>query len=311
MVVGIDAGGTKTVCQIADERGVIAGESRGPGANLAAVGPKGIEAVLQQVIADALAGRSLQLDAICVGMAGVDRPKEAAEVVDVLGRLGQPARALVVNDALIALEAGAPDQVGIVVISGTGSIVYGRDDRGRAARAGGWGHVLADEGSGYWLGRHALRAVMREADERGPATALTSRLLAYYGIHRARDLVGKIYVGALQPHAIAALATEVQIAAQDGDAVAQTIVEQGATELTTAAVSVARRLDLDRAVVVLAGGIFRAVPVMRTAVTRLLNAVLPDAPVRALEVEPASGAVRLALRFAAGTFEMPRYVDPS
>ena len=308
-VLGIDAGGTKTVCQIGDERGQIIGESRGPGANLAALGPAGVEAVLRDVIADAAGTRPIPLDAICVGMAGVDRPQEAAAVVDVLGRLGHRNRVLVVNDALIALEAGAPAQPGIVMISGTGSIAYGRDDWGSAARAGGWGHVLADEGSGYWLGRHALRAVMREADGRGQPTALTPRLLEYYGIQRARDLVGKIYVGDLQPHAIAALSGEVQIAATQGDAIACGIVEQGARELAGAGRSVARRLGLEDCVVVLAGGTFRAVPLLRDAVTRQMSADLPRATVRPLQIEPASGAVRLALRFAAGEFELPRYVD--
>ena len=71
-------------------------------------------------------------------------------------RIGYKARCLVVNDALVALEAGAPDQPGVVVISGTGSIAYGRNREGEAARAGGWGYVLGDEGSGYWIGRAAL-----------------------------------------------------------------------------------------------------------------------------------------------------------
>src|SRR5262245_51470952 len=109
-LIGIDAGGTKTICQVANTRGEIVGESRGPGANLAARGPEGVEIVLRDVVAAATDIPFGQFEAVCVGMAGVDRPHEAAVVTTVLERLGQPAnRSLVVNDALIALEAGAPD----------------------------------------------------------------------------------------------------------------------------------------------------------------------------------------------------------
>src|SRR4030095_12707011 len=95
----------------------------------------------------------------------------------IMRRIGYKARVLVVNDALVALEAGAPRQPGGGIISGTGSISYGRHARGEAARSGGWGYVLGDEGSGYWIGRAALRAVLREADKRGPETSLTEMLL--------------------------------------------------------------------------------------------------------------------------------------
>ena len=115
--------------------------------------------------------------AICLGIAGVDRPDDARVVREIMKRIGYKAKVLVVNDALVALEAGAPDQPGVVVIAGTGSIAYGRNEQNQAARAGGWGYMLGDEGSGYWIGRAALRAVLREADRRGPATQLTGLLL--------------------------------------------------------------------------------------------------------------------------------------
>src|SRR5213078_4483038 len=97
-------------------------------------------------------------------------------------RIGHRSRVLVVNDALIALAAGAGDDPGIVIISGTGSIVYGRNERVEAARAGGWGHMIGDEGSGYWIGREALAAVMRAGDGRGPETGLTAAMLAHFQV---------------------------------------------------------------------------------------------------------------------------------
>jgi N-acetylglucosamine kinase-like BadF-type ATPase len=311
LVLGIDAGGTKTVCQLADEQGGVLAESRGPGANLQVGGELEVEKTLHQVMDGVLAQAAVAPSAVCLGMAGVDRPEDAAVVRGLLTRISHRARLLVVNDALIALEAGAPRAPGLVIVAGTGSIAYGRDAGGHAARAGGWGYVLGDEGSGYWLGRQALRAVVRAADRRGPETRLTPRVFAHYGVKGAPDLVHALYGGGLNPPAIAALAANVEAAAEEGDAVALHIVRAGAEELASLAASVARRLDLhDQAVpVVLAGGILHALPQFRTRVTLRVGELLPRAVVTPLAVEPALGAARLALRFLQGENVVPTYRD--
>src|SRR5262249_16311899 len=105
-VLGIDAGGTKTVCLLADERGSIVAEGRGPGANLPVAGGLGVGKVLYQVIEEALRGREIQPSVLCVGIAGVDREDDALTVKAILGRIARGMRTLVVNDALIALVAG-------------------------------------------------------------------------------------------------------------------------------------------------------------------------------------------------------------
>lgn len=308
LVLGIDAGGTKTVCQLADEQLNILAESREGGANLQASGELEVEKVLHQVIDRALVNASARPATICLGMAGVDRPRDADVVRGILLRIGHRAQPYVVNDALIALEAGVPGGAGVVIVAGTGSIAYGRDAQGRAARAGGWGYVLGDEGSGYWLGRHALRAVVRAADGRGRTTALTARVLAHYRVNRPQDLVWEIYGSGLKPTAIASLAAEVGAAAMEGDTLAEDIINAGAVELAGAAASVARRLSLERCPVVLAGGILRGVAPLRERVLSNLSRALPDAEARVLEVEPALGAVRLALSLAAGRPAIPTYV---
>src|SRR3954467_9778529 len=141
-VLGIDAGGTKTVCHLIDEHGNLLVETRRGGANLQAAGELHVEKVLHDVMEDALAGRGIVPAAICLGIAGVDRPDDSATVRSIMRRIGYMARVVVVNDALVALEAGAPGAAGVVIISGTGSIAYGRNSRNEGARAGGWGHVL-------------------------------------------------------------------------------------------------------------------------------------------------------------------------
>src|SRR5204862_1881072 len=133
-------------------------------------------------------GQSVTPSVICLGIAGVDRAGDQNVVREIMDRIGYKATILIVNDALIALQAGIGDAPGIVVVSGTGSIAYGRNAQGEAARAGGWGHVLGDEGSGYWIGRLALRAVVRHADGRGRATRLTPLLLGHFGLTGAAEL---------------------------------------------------------------------------------------------------------------------------
>jgi N-acetylglucosamine kinase-like BadF-type ATPase len=319
-VIGIDAGGTKTVCQLADENGTVIQEARGPGANLQAAGELEVEKVLHDVMERVIrgsAGAGPGIDrranlpaAICLGIAGVDRDEDALVVGDIMRRIGQNARILIVNDALVALEAGVPGQPGVVVIAGTGSIAYGRNSQGEAARAGGWGYVLGDEGSGYWIGRTALRAVLRESDRRGEPTSLTGRLLMHFGASKPQDLIHAVYYGGLQPTAIAALAPHVQDAYEEGDTVAAGILDGAARELTASALSVARRLAMqdEPCPFVLAGGVFKGLPWLVTELTQRISAAVPRASVSRLDVEPAAGAVRFALAEARGGASIPVYL---
>jgi len=309
-VLGIDAGGTKTVCLLADERGAILAEGRGGGANLQAHGELEVEKVLHHVMDTALGARDIRPAAICLGIAGVDRPQDAEAVRGIMRRIGAKARTLVVNDALVALEAGAGDLPGVVVIAGTGSIAYGRNAGGRAARAGGWGYLLGDEGSGFWIGRRALSAIVRAADGRGPSTQLTDLVMDRLKLVRASDLIRETYYRDLRRTPIAGLAPLVERARETGDAVAAEILKQAAAELTAAAASVIGRLGMrgDAFPTILAGGIFKAVPWLAAEVTRLLPESAPRTSARILEVEPAVGAVKLALAEARGGARLPAYL---
>jgi N-acetylglucosamine kinase-like BadF-type ATPase len=310
-VLGIDAGGTKTVCQLADEHGTLIAEARAGGANLQAAGELHVEKVLHDVMAAAIGTHEIVPAAICLGIAGVDRPEDSIVVAGIMRRIGAHARTLVVNDALVALEAGAPGAPGVVIISGTGSIAYGRNTRDEGARSGGWGHVLGDEGSGFWIGRAAIRAVLRAADRRGPRTALTPLLLQHFGVARPQNLIHEVYQNNLQPAAIGALARSVQTAFSDGDEAASGILRGAADELESSGLSVAKRLGMgdEPFPFILAGGIFRAVPWLRDEMQRRLPLALPTSAARLLDREPAAGAVSFAVQEAKGGARIPRYVD--
>jgi N-acetylglucosamine kinase-like BadF-type ATPase len=305
--MGIDAGGTKTTGFLADESGRVLAQVRAGAANLHAAGEPAVEKTLRGVVGEATGGRGHELAAVCVGMAGAERDTDQRAVVAILKRIGILGRTLVVNDAFVALSAGVREGPGIVLVSGTGSIVYGRSARGLAARAGGFGRIFGDEASGYWLGRRALQAVARASDGRGPATLLTSLVLAHFGVTRAWDLVQHVNTRVLEHRVVSALAPVVEEAQARQDAVASAILEEAAQELVTAASCVADRLSMreDPFGFVLAGGAFKAAPWLATELGRRLPAVAPHATVALLEAEPAQGAVWLALAEARGWVRVP------
>jgi N-acetylglucosamine kinase-like BadF-type ATPase len=298
-VLGIDVGGTKTVCLLANEDGTILAEARESGANLQGVGELALEKVLHSVMEAALVGQRAMPSAICLGIAGVDRADDQKVVRGIMDRIGYKATIVIVNDALIALQAGIGDAPGIVIVSGTGSIAYGRNARAEAARAGGWGYVLGDEGSGYWIGRLALRAVVRHADGRGPDTSLTG----------AAELIHRVYHEELAPSAIGALARYVEQAREAGDLVAVGILDHAVEELMIAAEAVMKRLEMgdESFSFVLAGGMFYAVPWLCEQLKVLLPSIAAHSRTIRLDKDPALGAVHLALAVAQGRAKIPAY----
>jgi N-acetylglucosamine kinase-like BadF-type ATPase len=306
-VIGIDAGGTKTRGLLADESGRVVGEAMGPGANISTGGELAVEKALHEVIDRLLVDRDIAPGAIAIGMAGADRAEDHRIVRAILHRIARGVRAVVTHDALIALVAGAGDGAGVVVIAGTGSIAFGRDRDNRSARAGGWGYVLADEGSGYWIGRQALTAVMREYDRRGPVTSLTPLVLSELRLGGPAEIGPRVYHGDLPLASIAALAPLVGQAAQAGDRLAADIIARAGEELCLAASAVVSRLNLgdEEFPCLLSGGIF-AVPALAAEMVRRLALVAPRGGVSRLAVAPAAGAIRLALEELSGGANLPR-----
>ena len=310
-VLGIDAGGTKTVALLATADGHVVADGRAGAANLQTEGELEVEKILHTVIDRATDGRDVTLSAVCLGIAGADREDDARMIRDIMRRLGYRSNALIVNDALIALVAGAGPNPGVVVIAGTGSIAYGVNLHGVAARSGGWGPTLGDEGSGYWVGRRALEAVMRDADGRGPRTVLAPLVLQHFSLPNAQALIPEIYH---QPHgrrAIASLASVVDHARGEGDPVAIDIMIRAADELALAAASVITRLEMrgEQFPVLLAGGMLKNSAWLASEVRNRMAEVAPRSTVAPLMHEPAIGAVRLAIAHAQGGVKVPPYVD--
>jgi len=299
-VLGVDGGGTKTTCVLLNEGKRELGRGLGGPSNHHNVGVERAKESIEQAIRGALAAANLPLDAvgaICLGMAGADRPQDEAVICDIVRQIHRFPHTLVYNDAVAALVGGIGKLEGVVIIAGTGSIAYGVNARGEERRAGGWGHLLGDEGSGYAVGLAALRAAARAYDGRGPSTSLGERLLAHLGASKVENLFSLLYLEGFGVDDIASLAPIVAEAAKEGDAVAINILREAGQELGLAATAVIGGLGMedDDFEVVLVGGVFKSGPALLQPLTESISVVASKAEIIFPRHDPATGAALLAL----------------
>jgi glucosamine kinase len=175
------------------------------------------------------AGQSLPVAAVWAGLAGAGREEPRSSVELELSRLGIAATVRVGTDVLAAFQDAFENGPGILLISGTGSIAWGRAEDGREGRVGGWGQHIGDEGSGFAIGLEALRRIARHADGRGPETRLQRLVLEHLGLAAVADLIP--WASEASRARIAELALVVARAAGAGDAVAGEILVQAVEEL--------------------------------------------------------------------------------
>jgi len=298
-VLGVDAGGTKTTCLLASELGDVLGKGAAGPANPHTVGVTQTHRAIQASIRQAMSRTGVHcVDVAYLGVAGVDRTAERKAVSAIVKKLGVAKRFHVDSDALIALAGGTVCRPGVALISGTGSIAFGINSRGQRARAGGWGPVLGDEGSGYDIGRKALMAVMRSCDGRGPQTSLARRVLRHLKLNHPEQLIGYVYGAAMEVPRIAELASIVLDESKRGDPVSQRIVEDATKELTEAALSVIEKLRMEKGPVevVVCGGAFEYCDILQNSVKTTLQRALPRATLIRPRFDPAVGAVLLGLK---------------
>lgn len=286
-VLGLDIGGTRSRAQLCVDGEVVA-EAAAAGASLIAVG----EASARAALADLLAQLPLQprrrLDAICAGSAGASAPGARQFLTEHLAPLTRSGTLVIVKDAMLVLPAADLDE-GVALICGTGSVAVGRY-RGAEAQAGGWGYLLGDEGSGYWVVRAALRALLDRRDRGLAPGDLGERLLAATGTGQVTALHELFY---REPHP-RHWAGYAPLVLSSADPAATRIAADAADALAGLAVSVAGRLAVPAGVpVVLAGGLFGHAG-LEAAVRVSIGGARPGSDVRTLTRPPVSGAVRLA-----------------
>ena len=302
-VIGVDGGGSKTEAVVLDGQGQVLGRGRSGPSNHHLVGEDSVRAALEEAMraaAEAAGVAVSQAAAVVWALAGAGRAAEARRLRALQAAWFPRVPGQVVDDARAALIGGVGRGAGVVVIAGTGAMVYGENGAGATARAGGWGHLL-DAGSGYALGLWACRAVARAADGRELPTRLTARLVQALALPAAEQLIPWLYDPQRTVADIADLATLVLDEAERGDLVATDGVLQAADALADGVAAVARRLGWtpsDAFPVVLTGGLLQRSPFYRAVVAQAVQTRVPAARPQRPFADAAVGAGWLALSLA-------------
>ncbi|MBO8165543.1 MAG: N-acetylglucosamine kinase [Brevibacillus sp.] len=314
-LLAVDGGGTKCLAvMVAADQRVLgsgrAGSCNYQGSGIEAAGRELTEAIRQAMRDTGQNGgfpdepAVWEVECAVFGMAGLDTEHDRRVILEmvrqVLDRLAIRVRHLIVeNDGFAALLGATNGSPGILVIAGTGSIAYGVNAEGRTARAGGWGHRVGDEGSGYWIGKQMITAVLKAADGRGRSTRLTDSLLSYLGLSEVEELYNWTYGPSYSVEKVGELSPLVSEAADKGDAVAGHILDQAADELYQAARAVIEQLALnDRPFkMILQGGVLQNDERVRRLVVDKVRRLTPQVEVDSDKHEPISGVIAQGLAY--------------
>jgi glucosamine kinase len=306
-LLGVDGGGTKTQAVICDESGRILGSGMGGPSGIDSVGAAGailgigaaVEAARQQaglVVAP--------FHSVFLGMAGVVSEADRDIIRGVAHELALGPVIGVDHDIRISLAGGLSGRLGIALIAGTGSSCFGINAAGERWQSGGWGHLISDEGSSYWLGWNGIRLAIGTYDGRWQSSLLEP-VRQRLGMALMTDLHHRLYTEGISKAEIAALAPLVIEAAASGDGMAQQLIVTGTADLAQMVAAVARRLGWAAAPceVTLTGGLWRAGEDVIAPFRRALADVLPAARIVMPELSPVLGACVLALQQAGVTVD--------
>lgn len=235
-VIGVEGGGTKTNVALADENGKIITKSVSGPSNFLIVGfDKASENIIEG-IEKCLSETGISktdLTSIMLGLTGAGRLFDQNNMknafTDYSQKCGFKFNHVVVNsDARISLEAAFPNKPGMIMIAGTGSIMFGKNSEGEIFRVGGWGRILGDEGSGLFIGKKGLIAVIRQIDGRGDKTIISDIISEKYNLNSLETIIKAVYTDNFD---IASLAPSVYDAANRGDRIAVGILDEAVSEL--------------------------------------------------------------------------------
>lgn len=298
--VALDGGGTKTECWIANDTRVL-GQSSGPTVKLMNVGEKAATESLRSILRDALGNAAIAGDSIaytCFGLAGSSSAEVQAWATRTLSELVSGG-VIITGDEQIALDAAFHGGPGVLVIAGTGSHVTGRCADGTTVGAGGWGPVLGDEGSGTWIGLEAIRASLRARD-RGLETCLLREIQHKWQLDDLSSLVAKANLR--ERPDFASLTAVVARCAEDGDALAQGVLDRAGEELAAQVSLVISKMraagcsELDAQRVAFTGSVLGKIPRVLRSMEDQLHTAWPELAVDSAPVQPLEGALWRARR---------------
>lgn len=298
-LMGIDGGGTNSRLLAVSAAGETLGCARGRSTNIESNPVDTVREHLRELICGFMEESGLPLAScagICLGTAGVDTQETLRTVEEIMESLALPFPCVVTNDAEIALLAQTGGEAGILLISGTGSIGYGMNAAGETCRVGGYGYLVSDEGSSFWVAKKAIAAALRAYDGTAERTALLDRLVREIKADRVEQLVDFVY--AMNKSELAKLAPAVSDAADEGDSMAADIMLAAAEHLANMAISLASRLSMENSTfpLVLAGGFLLNTPSLMRRVETIVAPACPKATIMPLAIEAEWGAVHRIAR---------------
>jgi len=296
--LGIECGGTRTVALLADSSGELVQRVEDGPANMRLLGAQKLTNHLH-----ALAKQFSKPSAVAIGMAGVRGTEDQDQLQKIVSAVWKGIPNHISHDLETALWAAGGLETGlprVVVLSGTGSCCYGKTLEGRAAKIGGWGHILGDKGSGYEIGLRALKAVIFYLDRDCKWTRLGQSILRKLQLNDPEQLIA--WVQSASKDQVAALAVEVFDAAKRRDKIARDVLAGAASTLAKDAVACARKLATKNGTVefVFAGSVLLKQPTFAAQIRRLIIGKFPQARFKSLKRETAWGAVEIAMQSRTG-----------
>ncbi|MEG0693593.1 MAG: BadF/BadG/BcrA/BcrD ATPase family protein [Oscillospiraceae bacterium] len=294
-IIGIDGGGTKTYAKAYDLEGNFLGEAKSGSSNLCSNSYEAVEQNIKLLIKN-LMNHCVDYTpiSICIGTAGIRANNGAASIKAIITKVTGCEKVLVLGDMELPIFAHDSTKNAVAMISGTGSIVFARNKNGTCARVGGWGHIVGDEGSGYWLTVKAIQAIMREFDHRGEKTKLTQLFLEHLNCNSPQDIITLIH-GEFNKSQLASMAYLLDIAAKEGDLVAASILSQGAEllfELLEASIKTAG-FDEEFAIIFI-GGVLQKSEIINTSIQQYIKNKYPKAQITNQQKEAVDCAVEIA-----------------
>ena len=305
--IGIDGGGTKTNCIIADENLNIIAESTGEASNFLLLGTETVCVNLLLLIDECLTAAGLNYDDIAatvLGTTGAGRKNdaqklEAAFIKYCAGKVVELKNFTVESDARIALEGAFSGMPGCILIAGTGFIIFGKDASGKIHRAGGYGRLIGDEGSGYSIARKGLAAAAREFDGRGGKTILTGSLAEHFSISSPEELISAVYRNNFNIPSVAPL---VLAAAKENDPACMRILDEESDELVLHITTMAEKLNERPLNVSFIGGLLSEKNVYSEMLQRKIKDSPQDIIIKNPDRQPAAGAAIMAKNLLKGSF---------
>lgn len=296
-VVGIDGGGTKTAIEIRSIEGRVYLREISDGLNINSHSEAELRSTISNIVSyiASMEGGLNYCKRICLSTAGVSNPKAKAFFSNLFKDMGLLCELIVVGDHESALYGALGKGEGIILISGTGSICYGRNKEGISARAGGFGHLIDDEGSGYAIARDILSQAVRSYDKRIPKSILYDLVLHHIGGNRVEDIVYYTYKRNSSKKEIASLAPLLLEGLKMEDEAAINICKKAAKELASLVVTVVRELHIEGGEIALLGGILRNYEELRNMVIVILQKELPELKIVEARNDSATGAALIAL----------------